>query len=147
MSFTCHGGNTGEERTPHKNQHTKLTLEKKILPPLLARFELATFRSRVRRFTNKLSRLPQDSSIALCRGTVEQQVDDLKLCGCLHDRPTSLYAASLGADDVVAFGCSLRHRLPLHRLLSACYALVPRLGRVCGLSLSTPHGYSQLHRR
>ena len=28
--------NTGVERTPNKSQHTKLTLEKKILPPLLA---------------------------------------------------------------------------------------------------------------
>ena len=35
------------ERTLIKSQHTKLTLEKKILPPLLPGFELATFRSRV----------------------------------------------------------------------------------------------------
>ena len=48
-SFTCHCGNTGMERTPNKSQHTKLTLEKKILPPLLPVFELATCRSRVRR--------------------------------------------------------------------------------------------------
>ena len=48
-SFTCHCGNTGLERTPNKIQHTKLTLEKKILPPLLPDFELATFRSRGRR--------------------------------------------------------------------------------------------------
>ena len=48
----------GVERTPNKSQHTKLTLEKKILPPLLPGFEHATFRSRVRRFTDKLSRLP-----------------------------------------------------------------------------------------
>ena len=41
------------------SQHTKLTLEKKTLPPLLPGFELATFRSRVRRSTNKLSRLPR----------------------------------------------------------------------------------------
>ncbi len=33
----------------NKSQHRKLTLEKKILPPLLQRFEPATFRSRVRR--------------------------------------------------------------------------------------------------
>ena len=37
------------ERTPNKSQHTKSTLEKKILPPLLPGFELATFRLRVRR--------------------------------------------------------------------------------------------------
>ena len=48
-SFTCHCGNTGVERTPTKSQRTKFTLEKKILPPLLPGFELATFWSRVRR--------------------------------------------------------------------------------------------------
>ena len=37
------------ERTPNKSQHTKWTLEKRILPPLLPGLELATFRSRVRR--------------------------------------------------------------------------------------------------
>ena len=45
----CHCGNTGLERTPNKSQHKKLTVEKKILLPLLPEFELATFRSRVRR--------------------------------------------------------------------------------------------------
>ena len=34
---------------PNKSQHTKLTLEKNILPPLLLGFEHATFRSRVQR--------------------------------------------------------------------------------------------------
>ena len=33
----------------NKSQHRKLTMEKKILPPLLQGFEPATFRSRVRR--------------------------------------------------------------------------------------------------
>ena len=33
----------------NKSQHRKLTLEKKILPPLLQGFESATFQSRVRR--------------------------------------------------------------------------------------------------
>ena len=37
------------EGPPNKSRHTKLILEKKILPPLLPGFELATFRSRVRR--------------------------------------------------------------------------------------------------
>ena len=46
-SFTCHCGNTEVERTPNKSQHTELTLEKKILPPLLPGLELAAFRSRV----------------------------------------------------------------------------------------------------
>ena len=38
---------TRVERTQNKSQHTKF-LEKKIIPPLLPGFELATFRSRVR---------------------------------------------------------------------------------------------------
>ena len=47
--FKRHCGNTGLEWTPSKSQHTKLTLEEKILPPLLPGFELTTFRSWVRR--------------------------------------------------------------------------------------------------
>ena len=45
----------GVERTPNKSKHRKLTLEKKILLPLLPGFELTTFQSRVRRSTKKLS--------------------------------------------------------------------------------------------
>ena len=56
-SFTCHCGNTGMERTPNKSQHTKLPLEKKILPPLLPRLELATFRRRVQHSTNNYWRV------------------------------------------------------------------------------------------
>ena len=40
----------------NKSKHTKFTLEKKTLSPLLPGFELATFLSRVRRSTNNLSR-------------------------------------------------------------------------------------------
>ena len=47
-SSMCHCGNTGVKRTLNKRQHTKLTLEKKTLPPLLLGFELATFQSQVR---------------------------------------------------------------------------------------------------
>ena len=39
----------GEERTLNKSQHTKLPLERKILPPLLPGFKLVAFPSRVRR--------------------------------------------------------------------------------------------------
>ena len=35
------------ERALNKSQHTKLILEKKILPPLLPGFELTTFQSQV----------------------------------------------------------------------------------------------------
>ena len=54
-SFTCHCSNMGVEWTLNKSQPRKLTLEKKILLPLLPRFELATFRSRVWCSINKLS--------------------------------------------------------------------------------------------
>ena len=50
----CQCGNTGVAQTPTKSQHTQLTPEKKILPPLLPEFELAKFRSRV---TMKLCRV------------------------------------------------------------------------------------------
>ena len=35
--------NTGVEQTLNKSQHTKLTLEEKILPPLLPEFKFVTF--------------------------------------------------------------------------------------------------------
>ena len=44
-SFTCHCSNMGVEWALNKSQHTKLTLEKKILTPLLPGFKLATFQS------------------------------------------------------------------------------------------------------
>ena len=43
------------ELTTTESQHTKLTLEKKILPPLLPGFELATFDHESGVLTNKLS--------------------------------------------------------------------------------------------
>ena len=46
------------EQTPNKSQHAKLTLEKKILPPLLLGFELTTVDHESGALTNKLSRLP-----------------------------------------------------------------------------------------
>ena len=59
-SFTRHCANTGVKQTPTESQHTKLTLEKKILSPFLPGFELATFRSRARCFNNRVSRLPMN---------------------------------------------------------------------------------------
>ena len=44
------------ERTPIKSQHTNLTPEKKILPPLLLGFEFATFDRESGALTKKLSR-------------------------------------------------------------------------------------------
>ena len=46
-SFTCHCSNTGVEKTLNKSQHTKLTLEKWILLPLLPGLKLATSWSQV----------------------------------------------------------------------------------------------------
>ena len=48
----------GMERTPNKSQHTKLILEKNILLPLLPGFELATFRSRLRRSNQQANPAP-----------------------------------------------------------------------------------------
>ena len=81
----CHYGNTGVEQTSNKSQHTKLTLEKKILPPLLPGFELATFGSRVRRSNQQAIPAPlnreqrmldsyntvlSDGEVKVCRTTV-----------------------------------------------------------------------------
>ena len=48
QGFLCAAAVQKVEQTPNKRQHTKLTLEKKILLLLLPGFELATFRSQVR---------------------------------------------------------------------------------------------------
>ena len=64
-SFTCHCSNRGVEQTPKKkSQHTKLTLEKKVLLPLLPGFKLASFPSWVWRCTNKPSWLTVQVSTA-----------------------------------------------------------------------------------
>ena len=56
-SFACHCGDTGLERTPYKSQHTKLTPEKKILPPLLPDPNSTPFDHESGALINKLSRL------------------------------------------------------------------------------------------
>ena len=65
MHITCHCGTTGVEQTPNKSQHRKLTLEKKILPPLLPGFELETFRSRFWRSNQQALTAPNCSNIGL----------------------------------------------------------------------------------
>ena len=50
---------TGVEWTPNKSKHTKLTLKKKILPPLLPEFEISTFRSQVQRSNQQASPAPK----------------------------------------------------------------------------------------
>ena len=58
------------ERIPNKNQHRKITLEKEILPPLLPGFELATFRSRVRRCYQHAIQAPTFSITCVSRMTL-----------------------------------------------------------------------------
>ena len=71
------------EKTSKKGLHTKLTLEKKILPPPLPGFELATLRWRVRRSTNKLpglSNLPNPKEYcAVCKATYKNTAQFAKL--------------------------------------------------------------------
>ena len=75
----CHCGNPGEERTPNKSQHIKLTLEKRILPPLLPGLELTIFRSWVRRSYQQATPDPNNyRPVALTRclcKTMERMVD------------------------------------------------------------------------
>ena len=107
--FTCRRGNRGVERRANKCQHTMLTLEKKLLPPLLPGFELETFRLRVRRsyqqaipalLTRLLSRLTQsfltrvtytviaDSCYNVNR-TTAAQISFSQLSGLLAQQPQS----------------------------------------------------------
>ena len=53
----------GWNRYQNKSQHRKLTLEKKILPPLLKGFEPATFRSRVQHSNHWAILTPTDTDI------------------------------------------------------------------------------------
>ena len=55
-------------------------MEKKILPPLLPGFELATFRSRVRRFANKLPRLPPQIGVKSLLVFLWCQHCEIQLC-------------------------------------------------------------------
>ena len=59
----------GLERASNKSQHTKLTLETKNLPPLLPGFELATFRSRVRRAYQQAIPVPRTRAIRSNKAT------------------------------------------------------------------------------
>ena len=74
----------GMERTPNKSQHTKLTLEKKILPPLLPGFELATFDHESGALTSKLSRFAVMIHSTTCFGAY------LYLVGTQHGNPHRL---------------------------------------------------------
>ena len=74
------------------SQHTKLTLKKKVPPPLLPGFELATFRSRVRRAnqqaipaldkTERLFTLPAEYSVlAMPAGSRQQPASERVTAG------------------------------------------------------------------
>ena len=90
-SFTCHCSNTEVERTPSKSQHTKLTLEKNILLPLLTEFELAIFGSRVRRSYHQT--IPADS-VRILNGNYHKVIDTYSaeyyvlvcVCACVCER-------------------------------------------------------------
>ena len=75
----------GLERTPNKSQHTNLTLEKIILPPLLPGFELVTFRSRIWRSNQQAiqaQRTPQIKSERLhyLKGSIKLFHNHFKYC-------------------------------------------------------------------
>ena len=68
----------------NKSQHRKLILEKKILPPLLQRFEPATFRSQVRRSNHWAIPTPVHTSgmfLAYLQWGIEYCETDFRLNG------------------------------------------------------------------
>ena len=93
------------ERTPNKSQHKKLTLEEKILLPLLPGFELGTFRSRVRRSTNKLSRFPGSG----------RRLNEMEKGGNIRNSPRSTKLHVVAANNIVRgqFTMSYGRRQPL----------------------------------
>ena len=70
-SFTCHCGNTGVEQTMNESQHTKSTLEKKILLLILPGFEHPTFWSQVRCCYKQVTLLPETSGL-ICHQPVHK---------------------------------------------------------------------------
>ena len=74
---------------PNKSQHTKLTLEKKILPPLLPGFELATFRSRVRHSSKQAT--PAPPIIIMDQSYIEQIFPSRKLRALAHTIHTNIH--------------------------------------------------------
>ena len=67
----------------NKNQHRKLTLEKKILPPLLQGFEPATFRSRVRRSIHWAIPVPNYSNRTVTSMKSMQESSNVCVCVCV----------------------------------------------------------------
>ena len=140
-SFTCHCSNTGLERTPKKSLHSKLTVEKKILPLLLPGFELATFRSRVQHSTNKLSQLSDDNEAArlsVLSLQVSQKSNFTYTCTEIHVMLNRFKSKSIGKVFVYVDVCKL---LELEEVLVAFNCMLqaepdgppcPRMYRVTG---------------
>ena len=97
----------GVERTPNKSQHTKLTLEKKILSPLLPGFELVTFRSRDRHSNQRV--VP---AVRTGKNPSGQQV--------IHFKPDNKFASS--SQDFTCVSV-LSLFLCLHSSSSLCVAI------------------------
>ena len=77
QSFTCHCSNMGVEQTLNNNHHTKLTLENKILPPLLPGFELATFRLQVRHSNQQAIPAPE-----MCKNIIYSFWEEARVSFC-----------------------------------------------------------------
>ena len=98
------------ERTPNKCQHTKLTLGKKILPPLLPGFELATFRSRVRRSYQQAIPAPQIRVSALSTTKrVSISVPDARCFSLARKELTHLTRAAIAVRVITS---AMEHTLP-----------------------------------
>ena len=123
--------------TEIKSQHTKLTLEKKTLPPLLPGFELASFRSRVRRSNQE--------TISALTNTPSKATVSRTLFECVENRCRSLTSGQVrsGSSFTTAWICKVwkvtnlcsNKRGPLARLPLCLYkrgqtARLPLLGMV-----------------
>ena len=98
----------GWNRYRNKSQHRKLTLDKKIIPPLQKGFEPATFRSRVRRSNHWA--IPAHSRCSLV--------------ACMH--ACSLLSEDTGGLQHITYRQAVGQRGRLHSplILSVCLGLV-----------------------
>ena len=99
----CHRCNTGVEWTLNKSQHTKLTLEKKILLLLRPGFELATFQSQVHRSVSRAGNSGRQNSqgqrieeffMMYSKGCLEQECH-ASAVGCETGIVNIIYTVSL----------------------------------------------------
>ena len=120
----------------NNSQHRKLTVKKKIPPPLLPGLEPETFRSRVRRSTVELSPLPTNNAARLLHGWCHVILWPSGLVVCVHHTTMHQFTMSLYSKPHIyrvlcVFSCNLPPTLLAERSGSfTCYCGNTRVERI-----------------